>query len=181
MPIDPDAFVFQICHESRVCPDKGEIALPFLGDLVCVMGQMGAGPGMARAVTRANLDALGMSYEAAFARAVEKTSALRAGLLHKFDEDWPGLVFFHANDGAPSGLLYLDLKGANNLPDGAYLICGDAGYVYTSARDEANMATLLLYQKCLMSGAGGPQSESLLVRQKGAWHVTSLSARARAA
>jgi len=179
VPIDPDAFVFQLCHESRVRTEAGEISLPLVGELVCVMEQAGAGS--ARTVTRANLDALGMSYEKAFARAAEKTSALRASMRHDFEEDWPGLVFFCTKDCSPSGLLYLDIQGANNLPDGAYLICGDEGYVYTSARDEVNMATLLMYQKYLKRDAGGPESNSLLIRQKGTWHVTNLAARAQAA
>ena len=179
VPINPDTFVFQICHEGGVRPERGEIVLPFLGELVCVLKQAGEGTG--RTVTQANLDALGLSYEQAFARAVEKTSLLRARIQHDFEEDWPGLVFFRGKDGLPSGLLYLDIKGANNLPDGAYLICGDAGYVYTSARDEVNMATLLMYQKYVKHDAGGPESESLLIRQKGTWHVRRLTARAQAA
>lgn len=180
-PIDPSTFGFQICHESRVRPERGEIILPFLGGLVCVMRQMGAGAGPGRFVTRANLDALGMSYEAAFGRAAETTSQLRAGMAYTFEEDWPGLVFFRAKDSSPSGLLYLDIKGANNLPDGAYLMCEHEGYVYTSVRDEVNMATLLMYQKYLKNDGGGPESESLLIRQKGTWHITDLSARIRAA
>jgi len=185
-PIDPDAFVLQVRHIKEVRADRGDISFPFLGDLVCVIAQAGTEArlggnrlaGRMRAVTHANLDALGMSYERACARTVENTAGLQARMEPGFEEDWPGLVFFRAGHVSPSGLLYLDCKGTNNLPDGAYLVGADrgasAGYVYTSARDETNMATLLMFQRHWRANAERLESNCLLIRQKGVWHIRDL-------
>lgn len=178
-PIAPEAFFIQLRHQSEGQPHRGDIYLPFQGDLIAVI--LHSGDGVMQPVTRANLDVLGMTPERCWALAMQNTSRVAEQMTQDFDADWPGLFFASASQCSPSALIYRDFIRQGAMPDGAYFVCDPARYVYTSVRDEVAMATLVAYQRHLALQADRPVSETLLIRQKGAWHVASLAAPAHAA
>ena len=178
-PIAPEDFIIQLRHETEVRPERGEICLPFLGDLVAVL--MRAGDGAMQPVTQDNLDVLGINQEAGHALAIANSTRLVGGVDREFDADWPGLAFVTAPNFSPSAYIYQDFTCKGNMPDGAYFVCDHARYIYTSARDDVAIATLVIYQRGLRQNTDRPVSESLLIRQKGAWHVASLAHLAQAA
>lgn len=172
-PLSLERFIVQLRHRAEVCLERGEICLPFLGDMVA--GIMRPAKTGLQAVTQANLDVLGLKTKLAWALALKNSGGLAGQVLRNFKADWPGLVFTGAAAYSPSALIYRDFVRQCALPDGAYFICDRAHYVYTSPRDEATMANLLAYQRHLRKQADAPVSESLLIRQKGTWHVASLT------
>ena len=178
-PISPETFLIQLRPNAEVCPKRGEIYLPFIGDLVAAL--MRAGDGVMQPVTHANLDVLSLSQEQGCALGMRNISSVRKHVKQDFDADWPGLVFFSAGQRSPSGLIYRDFTRDENMPDGVYFVCGHARYVYTSARDEVAMATLVMYQRALMRQRDRPVSGTLLLRQRGKWRATDLASLAYAA
>ena len=178
-PISPETFLIQLRPKAEVRPNRGEIYLPFIGDLVAAL--MRAGDGVMQPVTHANLDVLGLSQEQGCALGVRNISNVRKHVKQDFDANWPGLVFFSAGQSSPSGLIYRDFTRDENMPDGGYFVCDHARYVYTSARDEVAMATLVMYQRALMRQPDRLVSGSLLLRQRGKWRATDLASLANAA
>jgi hypothetical protein len=178
-PILPETFLFQLYPQADVSFKKGEIFLPFIGDLAAVL--MRAGDSAMRPVTLANLDVLGLSRQQAGEAAMHNTSKVSKHVKQEFDVDWPGLIFFSAGPQSASSLIYRDFSSNQNMPDGAYFVCDNARYVYASARDEVAMATLVMYQHCLAKQVKRSVSGSLLLRQRGNWRAADLTGFVRAA
>jgi len=176
----PETFMMQLRHQGDIRSDRGEVSSPFLGDLVVTLMRAGE-YGDLLPVTRSNLDVLGMGQKEGIALAIQNVAGWAKQVTRDFDEDWPGLAFVSAPWGSPSARVYRDAISDQGLPDGAYFICDNARYIYTSARDEVAMATLVAYQRNLMQTSDRPISESLLIRHKGTWHVASLAQLAQAA